>query len=38
VGFKLVADGLEWCAAEREASAADGYELAGVPRIVLKLV
>ena len=37
VGFLLVAAGLEWCLSEPEASAAEGYELADVQRMFLKL-
>lgn len=37
VGFLLVSAGLQWCLSEPEASAADGYELADVQRMFLKL-
>ncbi|HEX4904670.1 MAG TPA: metal-sensitive transcriptional regulator [Acidimicrobiales bacterium] len=37
VGFLLVAAGLEWCLSDPEASAAEGYELADVQRMFLKL-
>lgn len=37
VGFLLVAAGLEWCVADPEASAAEGYSLADVQRMFLKL-
>jgi DNA-binding FrmR family transcriptional regulator len=37
VGFMLVAAGLEWCLSDPEASAADGYELADVQRLFLKI-
>lgn len=37
VGFMLVAAGLEWCLSDPEASAADGYEIADVQRMFLKL-
>ena len=37
VGFHLVAAGLEWCLSDPEASAAEGYELADVQRMFLKL-
>ncbi len=37
VGFLLVAAGLEWCLSDREASAAEGYALADVQRMFLKL-
>ena len=37
VGFLLVAAGLEWCLSDPEASAAEGYEIADVQRMFLKL-
>ncbi len=37
VGFHLVAAGLEWCMSDPDASAAEGYELADVQRMFLKL-
>jgi DNA-binding FrmR family transcriptional regulator len=37
VGFLLVSAGLQWCLSEPEASAAEGYELADVQRMFLKL-
>ena len=37
VGFMLVSAGLQWCLADPEASAAEGYELADVQRMFLKL-
>ena len=37
VGFLLVAKGLEWCLEDPERSAAQGYELADVQRLFLKL-
>lgn len=36
VGF-LLAAGLEWCLSDPEASAAEGYEIADVPRMFPKL-
>jgi DNA-binding FrmR family transcriptional regulator len=37
VGFLLVSASLQWCVAHPEASAAEGYELAEVERMFLKL-
>lgn len=37
VGFLLVSAGLQWCLSDPEASAAEGYELADVQRMFLKL-
>lgn len=37
IGFLLVAAGLEWCPSNPEQSAAEGYELADVQRMFLKL-
>ena len=37
VGFLLVAAGLEWCLEDPERSAAEGYELADVQKMFLKL-
>jgi DNA-binding FrmR family transcriptional regulator len=37
VGFHLVAAGLLWCLSDPEASAAEGYEVADVQRMFLKL-
>ena len=37
VGFLLVAAGLQWCLEDPERSAAEGYELADVRRMFLKL-
>lgn len=37
VGFLLVAAGLRWCVEQPEASAAEGYEMADVQRMFLKL-
>lgn len=37
VGFLLVSAGLQWCLTEPEASAAEGYEVADVQRMFLKL-
>lgn len=37
IGFLLVAAGLEWCLSSPEQSAAEGYELADVQRMFLKL-
>jgi DNA-binding FrmR family transcriptional regulator len=36
-GFVLVAAGLEWCLEDPERSAAEGYELADVQKMFLKL-
>ena len=37
VGFLLVSAGLQWCLSDPEGSAAEGYELADVQRMFLKL-
>jgi DNA-binding FrmR family transcriptional regulator len=37
VGFLLIAAGLRWCVSEPERSAAEGYDLADVQRIFLRL-
>ena len=37
VGFLLVAAGLQWCLEDPERSASQGYELADVQRMFLKL-
>jgi DNA-binding FrmR family transcriptional regulator len=37
VGFLLVAAGLEWCLSDPDASAAEGYQIADVQRMFLKL-
>ena len=37
VGFMLVSAGLQWCLSEPEAAAAQGYEVADVQRMFLKL-
>ena len=37
VGFKLVASGLQWCLENPAESAAEGYELADVQKMFLKL-
>jgi DNA-binding FrmR family transcriptional regulator len=37
VGFRLVATGLQWCLEHPEESAAQGYELADVQKMFLKL-
>jgi DNA-binding FrmR family transcriptional regulator len=37
VGFHLVAAGLQWCLENPEESAAQGYELADVRKMFLKL-
>ena len=36
-GFLLVASGLEWCVSNPEQSAAEGYALADVQRMFMKL-
>ena len=36
-GFLLVAAGLQWCLEDPERSAAEGYELADVQKMFLKL-
>lgn len=36
-GFLLVSAGLEWCLSDPERSAAEGYELADVQKMFLKL-
>ena len=36
-GFLLVASGLEWCVGNPEQSAAEGYALADVQRMFMKL-
>ena len=36
-GFLLVASGLEWCVSNPELSAAEGYALADVQRMFMKL-
>jgi DNA-binding FrmR family transcriptional regulator len=36
-GFRLVASGLSWCAANPEEAEADGYPLAEVERMFMKL-
>ena len=36
-GFRLVASGLSWCAANPEEAEADGYQLAEVERMFMKL-
>ena len=37
VGFMLVSAGLQWCLSEPEEAAAQGYEVADVQRMFLKL-
>ena len=37
VGFRLVAAGLQWCLENPEESAAQGYEIADVQKMFLKL-
>jgi DNA-binding FrmR family transcriptional regulator len=37
VGFLLIAAGLRWCVSEPERSVAEGYDLADVQRMFLRL-